>query len=112
MNTVSGGTRDKKGTGCERCGKCCLADVAAYIDEEDLLRWKNEGRTDILGLVARAGGVWAGDRLISSAGGRILGCIFFIRDGAHGSCSIYETRPRVCRNYVPGSSELCPQWSN
>ena len=26
------------------------------------------------------------------------------------SCSIYETRPFICRNFAPGSSDLCPQY--
>jgi Fe-S-cluster containining protein len=27
-----------------------------------------------------------------------------------GTCTIYETRPRVCKDYVPGSSEFCPHY--
>jgi Fe-S-cluster containining protein len=29
-------------------------------------------------------------------------------DGALGTCAIHDTRPKVCRDYVPGSSEFCP----
>jgi len=35
-------------------------------------------------------------------------CAYLNWDGKIFFCDIYETRPMVCRNYVPGSSELCP----
>jgi hypothetical protein len=36
---------------CHCCGKCCLADFIAYVREEDMLRWKREGRTDIMSII-------------------------------------------------------------
>jgi hypothetical protein len=27
-----------------------------------------------------------------------------------GACTIQETKPGVCRDYMPGSSEFCPHF--
>ena len=100
------------GLPCMRCGKCCLTDLIAYVTEEDRNRWTRDGRTDILHILEKEHGMWAGDRLVSRDDGRLLqGCPFFIWDGALGTCAIYETRPRVCKDYVPGSSEFCPHYN-
>ncbi|MDD5711380.1 MAG: YkgJ family cysteine cluster protein [Smithellaceae bacterium] len=97
---------------CRRCGKCCFTDFIAYATEEDLFRWQRENRQNILAVIESEHAVWAGDHLISSAtGGYINHCPFITCDGKFFSCTIYETRPEVCRNYEPGSSELCPQFN-
>ena len=97
---------------CKRCGRCCLADMLAYVTEEDIERWTLEGREDILKTIKEKHGVWAGDHLISAETGNPLhGCTFFALDGTQFGCSIYETRPGVCRRYQPGESELCPQFN-
>jgi Fe-S-cluster containining protein len=96
---------------CHCCGKCCLADFIAYVREEDILRWKREGRTDILSVIENEHAMWAGDHLISADNGRYLhGCPFLMWVKDHSACSIYETRPSVCRNFTPASSEICPLW--
>jgi len=96
---------------CKRCGVCCLADAHAYITDEDRKRWIKEGRQDILATLEREHAIWAGDHLISSVDGRYLhGCIFLALDGGHYKCTIYETRPKTCRDYQPGSSDICPQF--
>ncbi len=98
-------------TNCRRCGRCCLADFNAYIKSEDIDRWKEEQRNDILAVLEQEHGVWMGDHLVSSVTGRNLGgCPFFAFDGRTYSCSIYETRPATCRRYEPGSSEICPEF--
>lgn len=96
---------------CRRCGRCCLADFAAYVTEEDIIRWKAEQRHDILDILKREHGTWEGDHLVCADSGAALhGCPFFFFDGEQFGCAIHETRPATCRNYQPGSSELCPQF--
>jgi hypothetical protein len=97
---------------CLRCGKCCLNDFIAYTTEDDIERWRREGRSDILAVIEREHAVWAGDHLVSSEDGRyIRGCPFLIWEGNRRACAIYETRPGVCQRFVPGSSELCARFS-
>jgi Fe-S-cluster containining protein len=96
---------------CRRCGRCCLADFAAYVTDDDIRRWKAEFRDDILRILKQEHGIWEGDHLISADSGETLhGCPFFNFDGEQFGCAIHETRPATCRHYEPGSSELCPQF--
>ena len=103
---------EKKTTpACGRCGKCCLADMIAYVTHEDLARRKSENRQDILHIIENEQAVWLGDHFISARTGRpIYGCPFLEVHGGICTCSIYETRPKVCADYQPGSSQICPQW--
>jgi Fe-S-cluster containining protein len=88
-----------------------MTNMFAFVTEEDLSRWENQGRPDIAGTLERYGTVWAGDRIVSSNTGSSLSqCPFLIIENGICSCSIYETRPGVCVDYAPGSSALCPQW--
>jgi len=96
---------------CKQCGTCCLANVNCYVTDEDLERWKSEGRDDILHIIEHEHAMWVGDHLVSSLDGHYLhGCSFLTWEGTHYACSIYATRPSVCRNYEPGSSEICTQF--
>jgi Fe-S-cluster containining protein len=96
---------------CHRCGKCCLADFIAYAAPEDQQRWRDEGRQDILAMIEREHAVWMGDHLVSADDGHYLrGCPFLAWEGDHSCCTIHATRPRICRNYQPGSSEICSQF--
>ncbi|MBA4396700.1 MAG: hypothetical protein C0394_04870 [Syntrophus sp. (in: bacteria)] len=98
---------------CRRCGKCCLADFIAYASPEDQQRWRDEGRQDVLDMIEREHAVWMGDHLVSSQDGHYLrGCPFLAWDEDHSCCTIYETRPRICRKYEPGSSEICSQFKS
>jgi Fe-S-cluster containining protein len=98
-------------TNCERCGKCCLADFIAYVRDEDIDRWHREGRDDILQMIRREHALWMGDHLVCADDGRYLrGCPFLAFEETQHRCSIYATRPRVCRDYRPGSSEICPKF--
>lgn len=101
----------KKKLSCKCCGKCCFVDLTAYAEQEDFDRWRKENRQDILEMIKHRHLVWAGDRMVSSETGDYpRECPFLYSSGDVFLCSIYETRPMVCRNYTPGSSELCPQW--
>ena len=85
-----------------------MADMIADADAEDLERWKREGRDDILRVYRDA--LWVGDHFLSATTGMTIhDCPFLdFREGAF-ECTIYDTRPRVCRNFEPGSSAICPQ---
>lgn len=96
---------------CKRCGKCCLADMLDYAAEEEKVRWQREGREDILGIIEQHHGVWMGDHIVSADNGHTFrGCPFLEWENGLTRCAIYETRPRVCREFRPGSSEICPQF--
>ncbi len=96
---------------CRRCGKCCLADFIAYVKEEDLQRWQQEGRQDILSVISHEHAVWAGDHLVSGNDGHYLhGCPFLAWEDDHTICTIYDTRPAVCKKFIPASAAICPQW--
>lgn len=101
--------KNGKTVNCRRCGKCCLTNLIAYVTEADMQRWRYEKREDIFHIIEAQQGVWAGDRLVSAANGHSLYCCPFLKwDKNRYACSIYNTRPHVCREYGPGSSEICP----
>jgi Fe-S-cluster containining protein len=82
--------------------------MVAYVSPEDMERWGKEGRHDIIARLSDNDVMWAGDRIINRFGVKATTCRYLDWDGRAFFCEIYETRPMVCRNYVPGSSELCP----
>lgn len=94
---------------CRRCGACCLPGLA-LVHDEDIERWKKEQRDDILHIVDHYQPMWAGDHLFNPDGHQINGCPFLqLQDGLL-TCSIYETRPIVCRRFSPGESAMCSAW--
>jgi len=82
--------------------------MVAYVTPEDTARWEREGRQDIIARLGRNEVIWAGDRLIDPSGVKVTTCVYLGWNGRTCFCEIYETRPKVCRDYIPGSSELCP----
>jgi len=101
--------------GCRRCGNCCHVDVTAYVTIEDVQRWEREGRQDILDHVRSNNVTWTSGGIINKFGSNIrtclMSCVYLKWYGPIASCEIYETRTKVCRSYVPGSSNLCPQYN-
>ena len=95
---------------CRRCGACCRVDMVAYISAEDIQRWEKERRHDIIARMRDNNVMWAGDHIINRSGEEVMSCVYLNQDGLSFFCEIYETRPLVCRNFIPGSSELCPQY--
>jgi len=96
---------------CMRCGKCCLSNLFFYIKDADIERWKAQDREDILHIIENHQAVWAGDHFVSAKNGTFQhGCPFLEWEGKIHRCSIYGTRPRVCREYIPGSSKICSQY--
>jgi Fe-S-cluster containining protein len=103
-------SRENGGVACRRCGACCRVDMVAYISSEDIQRWENEGRQDIIARLRDNDVMWAGDQIVDKFGERVRDCVYLNGDGTLFSCEIYETRPLICRNFIPGSSPLCPQY--
>jgi len=93
---------------CRRCGTCCHVDMVAYFSPEDIQRWEKEQRYDIIARLRNNDVFWAGDRIVDKSGVKMTKCVYLKWDGSSFFCEIYETRPIICRNFVPGSSELCP----
>jgi Fe-S-cluster containining protein len=86
--------------------------MVACASAEDIQRWEKEGRHDIIARLCDGEVVWAGDRIIAKNCPKVGVCHYLSWDGSAFFCQIYETRPAVCRNYRPGSSGLCPQYSD
>jgi Fe-S-cluster containining protein len=97
---------------CRRCGNCCHLDMAAYVCLEDIERWEREGRDDIIAHVRENGVTSRGDRVHNGFGSGIktclMSCVYLGWNGSSATCGIYETRTKVCRDFVPGSSYICP----
>lgn len=100
---------------CTRCGKCCtnknyMGTLSAT--EEDVQRWTKEKRWDILQYVDVMTPGFGGDLWIPESGEELLRCPFVRKDRNLPTykCTIYETRPQVCRDYVPWSSlSICEE---
>lgn len=97
---------------CRMCGCCCGPYFALYAEEDDEQRWRREGRTDLLERLE-----YERDRVRFDDNGRpcntetgeeFVKCVFLdtLEDG-RAICGIHKTKPRICRNYPPASSELC-----
>jgi Fe-S-cluster containining protein len=97
---------------CRRCGNCCHVDMAAYVSLEDIKRWEEEGCNNIIARLKDNSITWSHNRIINKFGSEIktclMSCVYLKWDGSSASCEIYETRTKVCRSYVPGSTWLCP----
>lgn len=81
--------------------------MTTFAEADDIKRWQKEGRHDILKALKEHDKVWAGDRIVFSSGRELTSCPYLRWEGEHAACSIYNTRPRVCREFVPGSSPFC-----
>ncbi|MCX7966178.1 MAG: YkgJ family cysteine cluster protein [Syntrophorhabdaceae bacterium] len=105
---------EKKDILCYRCGNCCHIDMAAYVTIEDIKRWEIEGRHDILDHIRAFDVTWIKDRVVNKFGSNVttclMSCVYLKWQGTKAFCEIYDTRTEVCRNYIPGSTKLCPQF--
>jgi len=83
---------------CIQCGHCCL-ELDAHntsAQEEDVVRWKKEGRWDILEYVV------AGDLWISPRTNRDVNRCPWLRKLPNKNryiCRIHDTKPKHCREY-------------
>jgi len=74
------------------------------IDGADVKRWRRQGRYDILAHIEVIGRTkadpWA-DAWFTKAGNSVKRCPFVrkVRGTDRYTCTIYDTRPQVCRSY-------------
>ena len=91
---------------CKQCGHCCFNLSDAYCNsvlEEDVERWRLEGRADILKFVDERSlfnDIW----ICRETGEKLGRCPWLKRlpENDRYSCRIHHTKPTHCRNY-PGS---------
>jgi Fe-S-cluster containining protein len=88
---------------CNRCGECCLKYGSSIVaDSEDIVRWTNEKRWDILEHVDLLN--WRegqqGDIYPTETTSR---CPFLRKDNGKPTykCRIHDTKPKMCRDYEP-----------
>lgn len=96
---------------CNQCGKCCTN--PGYMGNltatgADVKRWMKEEREDILKFVAILGSLdnpYA-DLWVTADGDEKERCPFVRKDKNKPTyrCTIYETRPEICRQYKPWSA--------
>jgi Fe-S-cluster containining protein len=101
---------------CTQCGKCCtnanfMGNLSATA--EDVERWEDAGRHDILEWVSIFTDgderILSGDLWISPRTGEEVGrCPFVrkVRGQERYECTIYDTRPETCRKYPRGIEHM------
>jgi Fe-S-cluster containining protein len=102
--------RPLPGSPCSQCGKCCTNLYGTFeATGEDVRRWRKEGRKDILANVMLLGPRWDPWGDFIGTDGQTERCPFLhkIRGSKRYRCSIYETRPQVCRDFIPWESGIC-----
>jgi len=97
------------GSPCTNCGKCCtnpsfMGSLEATGD--DVKRWRRQRRHDILRFAEIMGppeDPWADLWVDRNSGVERERCPFVrkVLGQPRYLCSIYETRPQVCRDYEP-----------
>lgn len=88
---------------CSECGLCCTQYGATlYFYEEDIRRWREESNTRLLNRLRimddTANGWYSPDD-----GREEKACPFLLTETGD-RCSIYPTRPLVCRHFANGGS--------
>jgi len=82
---------------CLQCGQCCEAFGGhLHASPQDLIRWRERGRDDLLARTNRLGWIWVDPdtkQLVDP-------CPHIDRnDPEHFRCAIYPDRPDMCRAY-------------
>lgn len=99
---------------CKRCATCCRT-LTIEVTASDLRRWFTENRIDILEEIGylptpdskRSKGGFYFEKTLMRKDGTKLQCPFLNDENL---CSIYDTRPRICRDYPEGFNgyKSCP----
>ena len=87
---------------CRTCGACCrqVPDGTALVSDEDLVRWKREGRADILANLVPGHFGQQGFRAHESGA-----CVHLGTPQNENDCSIYATRGWACHALERGSPQ-------
>lgn len=83
---------------CVRCGRCCLKyGNTLQASDEDVARWKKEGREDILAWVGPFGDLW----INNSSHKEASRCPWLrkLPGKKQYLCRIHETKPEICATY-------------
>jgi Fe-S-cluster containining protein len=93
---------------CTNCGKCCTnASFMGTLQAtgDDIKRWRRERRADILKFAVILGPARDpfADLWVTAEGEEKERCPFVRKVPRQNRylCQIYETRPQVCRDYIP-----------
>jgi len=99
---------------CLCCAHCCQPYFSLYVSEEDEERWKKQGRNDILQRLdwERRNIIWKDDQPFNLATNEVERRCHWLKKTSDNKllCAIHETKPKICADYSPGSSELCIQY--
>ena len=88
---------------CRTCGACCYGDeMWIHVMASDDDRLGDEGTRHLTVLTQHGRGYFA--RSMKMLGGRCIAFRDRLADGGCG-CSIYETRPDICREFQAGSPD-------
>ncbi len=94
---------------CRRCGECCLTvGRAIHASPEDIERWIEENREDILKhlKIRKEGSSLITDGTLEI--GDTVGRCIFLRKAEKGyQCTIHETKPEVCEEYPMNVGGIC-----
>ncbi len=95
-----------EGFACRQCGQCCRnLDYRNEVTAEDVQRWKEAGRRDILkwvGTARRPDGRRAYQIWVVPGTNRFAEVCPFLRHRSARNrwvCRIHEVKPAICRNY-------------
>jgi Fe-S-cluster containining protein len=81
---------------CMLCGACCY-DNQVVIDEQDMKRFRDGGRQDLIKRLSRKGVV----RLLPLVRSKDKPCVHLEKK----MCTVYEVRPNMCRDFLVGTEQ-------
>lgn len=83
---------------CTQCGRCCLKyGDCLTASEEDVQRWEQQERDDILAYVGLGADLWIG----KLTGEEVSRCPWLRKLPGKNKyiCRIHDTKPKVCKGY-------------
>jgi len=95
---------------CQQCGECCIILWGSFeATRGDIIRWRTEGRGDILGHIEIVNDQRTVSGIFTSKS-----CPFLFKDTAQNKyvCMIHDTKPEHCRNYPNDDVCLNPRYED